>query len=368
MRLVVNFAFVLSILLTCLVVIEFFGSKIISSTEFNDKINITDEAIEFYKTHSAELHHLRDLDDDRWHLSENPSNALFTIIAPFLNTQKNILIQGDSWAEQFDLPASREYLERFANEKQVGIINAGSTSYAPSVMAVQINKLRRQFDIHPEHIVAIIDQTDIGDELCRYAIRRNFDDANRLIGIRPEPFESNETYKLELFFRKQAILRSDKMALQKFLESAVLKIQHNFRKEKRRCKWPEISRPLTQGISKEEAEDFISAVDRYIEAVFSDGRVKSLHIIVHPHSNHFSQDIQDRYVLYAGELIQQAIHSNKHENKIVLLDFLNQNIGSYLDRPTEEIFKEGDPSSHLNDQIFASELTPRIFQELAKRL
>lgn len=315
MKLAVKFAFILSILLACLVVMEFFASKIISTTEFNEKIAISDEAIEFYKIHAAELHHLRDLDDGRWHLSKNPSNAIFSTIAPFRKTQKNILIQGDSWAEQFETPVSRKILERFANEKQVGMINAGSSSYAPSVMTVQINKLRRQFNIHPTHIIAIIDQTDIGDELCRYAIRRIFDEANRLIGVRPEPFESNETYKLELFFRKQAILRSDKLALQKLLESAALKIWHNLSKEKRRCKWPEISRPLTQGISKKEAEDFVSAVNRYIDAVFSDGRVKSLHIIVHPHRNHFSQDPRDKYVLYAGELVQRAIRSNNHEKK-----------------------------------------------------
>ena len=155
-------------------------------------------------------------------------------------------------------------------------------------------------------------------------------------------------------------MRSNKIALQKLLESAALKIRHNLSKEKRRCKWPEISRPLTQGISKEEAEDFVSAVDRYIDAVFSDGRVESLHIIAHPHRNHFSQDPRDKYVLYAGELVQRAIHSNDNEKKIVLLDFLNQGIGNYLDRPVEELFKEGDPSSHLNDRIFGTELTPRI--------
>ncbi len=256
MKQVAKITLLTTILLICLIGIEILALKIVSTEQFNDKINISDEAIEFYKSHIADVHHLRDLDNDRWKLTENPRNAIFSIVAPFRKTQNNILIQGDSWAEQFEKEPSKKALTKFANEKQVGIINAGTTSYAPSVMTTQLRKLRRQFNIHPTHIVAIIDQSDIGDELCRYSVRRNFDLSNRLVSVRPEPFESNEPYKLEPFFRKQAILRSDKFALLKLFESVALKIQHIIIREKKRCKWPDIARPLLNGISKEERRGF----------------------------------------------------------------------------------------------------------------
>jgi hypothetical protein len=368
MKQVAKITLFIIILLICLLGIEILASKIVSTEQFNDKINISDESIEFYKSHIADVHHLRGLYNDWWKSTENPCNAIFSIVAPFRKTQNNILIQGDSWAEQFEKEISKKALTKFASEKQVGIINAGTTSYAPSVMTTQLRKLRQQFNIHPTHIIAIIDQSDIGDELCRYSVRRSFDLSNRLVSVRPEPFESNEPYKLEPFFRKQAILRSDKFALLKLFESVALKIQHIIIREKTRCKWTDIVRPLLNGISKEEEEDFISAVNRYIDEVFSDNRVKSLQIIAHPHRSHFSKNPRNRYVLYTGKLIKLALRSNKHSQKVILLDFLNQDIGSYLINPAQEIFREGDPASHLIDEIYGTKLTPRILAELEKQL
>ncbi len=368
MKSVAKIAFLIFVWLVSLIGFEILASKIISTVEYNKYLTIPDETIEFYKTHITDLHHLRELNDGRWKISENPHDAIFSTIAPFRKNQSNILIQGDSWAQQFNSATSKKALAQFADERQVGIINAGVSSYAPSVMTVQLRKLRQQFQIHPTNIVAIIDQTDIGDELCRYAVRRNFDASNRLISVQPKPFGSTEMFSWGVFFRKQAIFRSDKFALQKLTEITALKIRQYLSKEKMRCDWPEISRPLVQGISKEEEEDFIRAVRGYIDEVFSDNQVKSLHIIVHPHRNHLPQYLQSRYVLYAGELVKSAVQSNKHGNNIILLDFLNQEIGSYLNNPGQELFTEGDRGSHLKSEIHGTELTPRILAELRKQL
>ena len=45
---------------------------------------------------------------------------------------------------------------------------AGTSSYSPSLMSAQLNTIRSHFKELPETIIAIIDQTDLGDELCRY--------------------------------------------------------------------------------------------------------------------------------------------------------------------------------------------------------
>ena len=235
MKSVAKIAFLIFVWLVSLVGFEILASKIISTGEFSIYLTIPDETIEFYKTHITDLHHLRDFNDGRWKMSENPHDAIFSTIAPFRKNQSNILIQGDSWAQQFNSATSKKALAQFADERQVGIINAGVSSYAPSVMTVQLRKLRQQFQIHPTNIVAIIDQTDIGDELCRYAVRRNFDASNQLISVQPEPFGSTEVFSWGVFFRKQAILRSDKFALQKLTEITALKIRQYLSKEKMRC-------------------------------------------------------------------------------------------------------------------------------------
>ena len=74
------------------------------------------QAVEFYTTYMDKLHHLRDPKPNRWKLDENPRNALYTIVREFANDLKsNILIQGDSWAEQFvESPQTLQYLSTIA--------------------------------------------------------------------------------------------------------------------------------------------------------------------------------------------------------------------------------------------------------------
>ncbi|MFP6640965.1 MAG: hypothetical protein VCC04_12035, partial [Myxococcota bacterium] len=257
-------------ILVVVITLEVAASRIVATEVFNAQINLSDETLRFYQDHLTDLHHLRNLDDERWKLNKNPSNAIYSVLTPFEEGRNNILIQGDSWAEQFEKPASKAGLNEFSHSRQVGLINAGTTSYAPSAMTVQIRKLRDRFQIRPTHVIAIIDQTDIGDELCRYSSRRRFDASNRLIGVSPEPFNSNETYELNVFFQQQAILRSDKFSLLKLFGSAALQTRYHLVKEDRRCAWTDIIRPLEKGLSEAEAENFKSSVRRYVDEVFAD--------------------------------------------------------------------------------------------------
>ena len=41
-------------------------------------------------------------------------------------------------------------------------------------MKLQFEILKEDFNIHPDIVVAYIDQTDIGDEICRYKNKRYF--------------------------------------------------------------------------------------------------------------------------------------------------------------------------------------------------
>ena len=69
----------------------------------------------------------------------------------------------------------------------MGFINAGVTSYSPTLMRLQMDFLEKDFGIKPNIVVAYIDQTDLGDENCRYKDSRIFI-KNKLAGIKEEKF------------------------------------------------------------------------------------------------------------------------------------------------------------------------------------
>ena len=53
-------------------------------------------------------------------------------------------------------------------------------------MMVQYATLENDFNIKPSIVVAYIDQTDIGDEICRYKDLRVLDKKNNLIAVKNE--------------------------------------------------------------------------------------------------------------------------------------------------------------------------------------
>ena len=125
----------------------------------------TKKSLLFHKKYSSKLHHLRD--SNRWGEEEN--DYLFSIISEDESYQQTLLIQGDSWIEQIsESPPSKSMLKKFSDSKRFNTINAGITSFAPSLMHVQYKILKKDFKILPNNLIIYIDQTDIGDELCRY--------------------------------------------------------------------------------------------------------------------------------------------------------------------------------------------------------
>ena len=108
------------------------------------------------------------------HIKSNDSIYFYTVISDFnINKTENILIQGDSWAEVLNKKETFLNLDEFSKINNLGLINAGITSFSPSPMTSQLNILETEFKINPSLIIAIIDKTDIGDELFRYKNLKN---------------------------------------------------------------------------------------------------------------------------------------------------------------------------------------------------
>ena len=159
----------------------------ITSSSTVDKLN-------FHRNYSKKLHHLRD-SDGRWEIKNKPENYLFSTVNEFTNNSKNILLLGDSWVEQITSNnESYETIYLFTKKNNLGLINAGVTSYSPSLMQLQYDILERDFNIKPDVVVAYIDQTDIGDELCRYKDKRVFKN-NVLIAVNNEKTQGKSFVK-----------------------------------------------------------------------------------------------------------------------------------------------------------------------------
>ena len=119
----------------------------------------------FHKKYSEKVHHLRD--SNRWNKKDN--ERLFSIVNESKNYKKILLLQGDSWIEQIsENSLSESILKKFSNTKKLNTVNAGITSFAPSLMNIQYKILKEDFKIIPNILIIYVDQTDIGDEVCRY--------------------------------------------------------------------------------------------------------------------------------------------------------------------------------------------------------
>tara|TARA_E500000331_G_scaffold295360_1_gene293581 strand:- start:71 stop:889 length:819 start_codon:yes stop_codon:yes gene_type:complete len=76
-------------------------------------------------------------------------------------------------------------MTKIGREHSIGFINAGTQSYSPSLMSVQLETLENDFNIYPNTIIAFINQTDIGDEICMYQKNKIFKNGV-LHAVKPE--------------------------------------------------------------------------------------------------------------------------------------------------------------------------------------
>ena len=139
----------------------------------------------FHRNYSNKIHHLRDA--NRWGDKEN--GYLFSIINENNKKGKIILFQGDSWIESIsEIKQSEKMIKNFAINNNFRVYNGGITSFAPSLMHKQYEILKQEFNIKPDIIIIYIDQTDIGDEYCRYKNKKVYAKNGKLKSISREKF------------------------------------------------------------------------------------------------------------------------------------------------------------------------------------
>ena len=317
------------------------------------------EQVNFNKFYSDKLHHLR----GHWKIKESakPENYLFTIINNFKDNKKNILIQGDSWIEQLNETEnfnSFKEIYNFTNINNLGFINSGITSYSPSLMQIQLNILEKDFNIKPNIVIAYIDQTDIGDELCRYKYNRKYDDDNNLISVINKNYSRSvfeytrinniseiillnnskllRTYHLTNFFIKYSYYR----ALNKFIG---IKKYGWKNRNIRKCHFSQITNYLNK-IDNADLLYFEERIKDYLKVLLEKKHIDNIILITFPHYNHlYEQESNKKYNVNVSNIVDKFSQSY---DKVYHLNFSDLIINNKI---------SFDSSAYKNDKSHLKE-------------
>ncbi len=329
---------------------NFYKSKKLTN-EFKEYLNLVpylDDSIKFTK-----------------YINEKSSKDLFynTLNKFSEENTENIIIQGDSWAAAANNNVISKNLKNYVSKKKIGLINAGKISYSISPMNVQLDILLKKFNLRPSKIIAIIDQTDIGDELHRY---QSLNISNLELTDTQISFE----FKNKFF----NILESEKLSIVKifllsreFWNSRYIQFDKNLIKTVNYCfkrliylvtNTQTVLAPLKYGISDSERKIIEDRFTKYINFVF-DNNVKELIFVSHPHKKH----LQNKYKINISKIIDNSINETKYQNRITHINFNKEFQEIYLNYQIDQIFVEEDPTSHLQNEIYEKKFFPYIFSK-----
>ena len=104
-------------------------------------------------------------------------------------------IFGDSWGGGISLHEKsnntiRKTLENEIDKKIKSLRIISSGSWSPTLMNLALRKRISETNNVPDKVVFFIDQTDIGDEICRYRPFVFRDNKNRLVGVAINPYDN----------------------------------------------------------------------------------------------------------------------------------------------------------------------------------
>ena len=339
------------------------------------------ENLNFHKKYSKKIHHLRDEPqlNALWRKAK-VEDLLFTTINKLEDKEMIVLFQGDSWMEMINYD-SLKLVQNFKSKKKVGFINAGIASYSPSLMNLQLDVLEQDFKIFPDVIIAYIDQTDIGDENCRYKNNKIYKNGI-LDSIQPEDhlmyrdlFNYSQIYGLSRIYLSNSpkILKTFQLINFKFkygLTKSSIRFYRKYISQSKsdkekitKCYVPEIQKYL---INPNEADIkyFTDSIREYLKKIDQKKHVKKLFLVTAPHKKHFDKnpDPKTSYKVNVSDLVNSAIIDKKNITHINLSKILlNDKNFNY-----ENIWAEDQ--MHFNFDSHAKLFIQKILDELSKYL
>ena len=330
--------------------LNFFSKKFLKNN-YGDLYST--KTIEIHKKYLNKVHHLRNPFKFR------DKELIFTKIG---SSKTKILIQGDSWAEQFLNDVSKNEIIKFAKKNDLEFLIAGTSSYSPSLYNAQLDIILNNLSIEPKVIIVVIDQTDIGDELCRYKEQLIKKD-NKIYVLPYDDPSQGITYNLNSTLRRIEILTSNQFSLIKFLKISKIKIKdlYNEKKYKDLCIFnKDILGPLERGIESNDKVYLEKIIKNYFNNIFKIKDLSKLIVVTHPHLSHL-----DKVFTYnINKILNDLINKNKDKDKIVFLNFEKELKNYLINNSLENVYKKNDPASHLTNKYHGKIFTKKILDKI----
>ena len=336
------------VIVSCLVSIFLLYTLVFIYTffNFNNEFKYTFKSLEnlnFHEKYSKKLHHIREeLDLNTLFKRPKVEDLLFTTITNPEEKEVIVLFQGDSWMEQLTFPVddnfiSVELVQKFKSNKKIAFINGGTGSYSPSLMSLQLDVLEHDFKIFPNIIIAYIDQTDIGDENCRYKNNKVYKDGV-LKSIQPEAhlmyrdlFNYSQIYGISKIFLKdnskisktfQLINFKFKYGITKSSIRFYRKYISNSRLNKSKlikCYGGEIANYLINP-NDADIKYFADSIREYLKKIEQKKHVKKVFLVTAPHKKHFDKDSDQKtsFKLNVSDVVNGVLKDKKN---ITHIDF-----------------------------------------------
>ena len=316
--------------------------------------NITNlENLNYYKEFSSKINHLRY--QDSYKTKNIGSNLIYNTLKEDSN-KKIILFQGDSWFAQINHTA--EIKNSLIKKLKIfsKIINGGTSSYSPSLMHAQFNVLENNFGIKPNVVVIYVDQTDIGDELCRYKNLLEVDSDGNLISVNMEKFPLyNSPFNLheKIYFSEiQAKNKNKVVTTQLFInykvKKSLIKLKKKFQlafTDKtmfRKCDWLTIE-SYTKSIRDDEKKHFNLVLKRFFNHLNNKKFIDKVYIVTHPHKS----QLDNKNRVNVSNFVEAAVKDLKKFNHINFSKILSNKQSIYKN---ESIWKKDN--IHLKNESY----------------
>ena len=356
---------------------------------FNNEFKYTFRSLEnlnFHQKYSQKIHHLREeIALDLMFKKSKVQDLLFTTINKLEDKDVVVLFQGDSWMEQLTSPVdgnftSVELVKNFKSKKKAGFLNAGTGSYSPSIMSLQLDVLEKDFKIFPNIVIAYIDQTDIADENCRYKNNKIYEDGV-LKSIQPEThlmykdlFNYSQIYGLSKIYLNDSskFLKTFQLINFKFkysMKKSSLRFYRKYissaksdKERLKKCYGAEIEEYLINP-NDSDIKYFTDSIKEYLEKINQKKHIKKLILVTAPHKKHFYSNANKiSYKLNVSDLVSQIIKNKK--------DVIHINFSKIFFNDKDFDYENAwlKDNMHLNSKLHGELFIQKILDELSKYL
>lgn len=252
------------------------------------------ETAKFYEKYFEQIEHIRF--NKEFENKEITNELIFNYLKKE-EGRRTILFQGDSWMQQINDQESSKDLIKFKLKKYSNIINAGTASYSPSLIFKQFKILENDFKIYPDTVVVYIDQTDMGDELCRYKKLTKFNKNGEIEKVPGELYpyyrdvfnlhekislSSIEHTNTNKIFKTQLLIN---YKIKKALYRILKRIRISLSDEKntyKKCRW-EVIENYKQNLNINDKKYLIKILKSFFSYLEKKDYLNSVIVVTHPH-------------------------------------------------------------------------------------